>query len=287
MKEAVPVVEKKKVKDRRETVLITGVTGYLGAHVCKAFFDDGTFKVKGTVRDLKNEKKIGPLRKAFGDKFDEVTLVEAELLDAKSIDRAVNGCQYVVHVASPFPLERPDTDEVLIKPAREGTRNVCAAAAKYRVKRVVVTSSIAACMFNGKTNQPKTIDDWSDVGRCESYPKSKVMAEKESWDFQKSQKAHRKFELVRLLPGLILGPNINTERFTSGDIIKMIMENQMPGVPASKIGLIDVRDCAQAHLAAIKTEAAKNKRMILVSETVWFKSITEWLHEKYKSEYRF
>lgn len=128
-------------------VLITGVSGYIGSQVCLSYLRHGDFQVKGTVRSVAKPEKIEPLKKGFGELFDQLQLVEADLLDDASIDRAVEGCTYVVHVASPFTTEIPKDDNVLIKPAVEGTMSVMRAAHKHKVKRVVVTSSIYSIQF--------------------------------------------------------------------------------------------------------------------------------------------
>ncbi len=95
------MVENKK----KPVVLITGVSGYLGSHIALEFLKDGGFTVRGTVRDLNNEKKITPLRQAFSELFDQLTLVEADLEDLHSIFEAIKGSDYVVHTASPFPMK--------------------------------------------------------------------------------------------------------------------------------------------------------------------------------------
>ena len=78
-------------------VTITGVSGFLGSRVCLDFLKCGEYRVRGTVRDTKNEARLAPLRKAFGDLFDQLELVEADLLDADSLTRAIAGSTYVVH----------------------------------------------------------------------------------------------------------------------------------------------------------------------------------------------
>ena len=90
---------------QKPIVVITGVSGYLGSHVALAFLKDGSYQVRGTVRDTKNETKVAPIRKAFGDLFSQITLVEADLENKDSIIAAISGADYVVHTASPFPLQ--------------------------------------------------------------------------------------------------------------------------------------------------------------------------------------
>ena len=130
-------------------VTITGISGYVGAQTCLYFLKNGSFKVRGTVRSTKNPSKIDPLRKAFGEYFDQLELVEADLCDENSMIKAMEGSTYIVHTASPFPIEKPSDENVLIKPAVEGTLAVMKAARLNKVKRVVVTSSIVAISENG------------------------------------------------------------------------------------------------------------------------------------------
>lgn len=129
-------------------VLISGISGYLGSHVCHLFLQDGSFKVRGSVRDKNNEKKLQPLKDAYGEKFNEIELVELDLLNDESINKAAEGCDYIVHTASPFPMiGNKLTPDQIIKPAVEGTLSMMRAAHKNKVKRIVITSS-AVAVFN-------------------------------------------------------------------------------------------------------------------------------------------
>ena len=128
--------------------------------------EDGSFEVRGTVRDPTNEKKIKPLRENLPN-FDQLTLVQADLLDAESIMKAVEGADIVIHTASPFPLDNPKNEQDLIKPAVEGTLAVMRACHFHKVKRVVITSSIAAVADMKPENMPnpKIFNEthWSDI----------------------------------------------------------------------------------------------------------------------------
>ena len=94
------------------------------------------------MRNPKDEEKLGKLKKAFGDAlFEKLEVVAADLLDAESLDRAIEGQDVVVHVASPIPVNPPADENELIRPAVEGTLAVLRAAQKHKVKRVVITSS--------------------------------------------------------------------------------------------------------------------------------------------------
>jgi nucleoside-diphosphate-sugar epimerase len=196
----------------KPVVLITGVSGFLGSHVVNVFLKDGGFDVRGTVRDLSNEKKIEPLRKAFGKQFENLTLVEADLLNADSIIKAIKGADYVVHIASPCPLIIPKDEMELIKPAVEGTLAVMKGCHLHKVKRVVITSSMSAIKECKPHDMPrnKTFNEanWSDPdgSHINAYSKSKTLAEKAAWDFQKRLPEHERFEIVVLNPTMMAGP---------------------------------------------------------------------------------
>lgn len=177
------------VESTKQTVVITGVSGYLGSHVALLFLKDGSYNVRGTVRDAKNPTKIEPLRKAFGDLFNQLTLVEADLNNEESIFASIKGANLVVHTASPFPLAPPRNENDLINPAVNGTASVMKACHANKVSRVVITSSIAAIQACKSEDRP--IDgrfsekNWSNpVGdHIDAYSKSKTLAEQAAWDF--------------------------------------------------------------------------------------------------------
>ena len=179
------------VEGQKPIVTITGISGFIGSRVCLDFLQSEDYHVRGTVRDSKNEAKTAPLRKAFGEYFNKLELVDADLLNTESVTKAIAGSTYVVHTASPFFF--PENDEDVIKPAVDGTMAVLhACSASGGVKRCVITSSIAAVVCPAKADAPdqatgcfdETI--WSNPDRPEGlggYPKSKTLAEKAAWDY--------------------------------------------------------------------------------------------------------
>lgn len=130
-------------------VTITGISGYLGAQCCLCFLKHGGFNVTGTVRSTQNAKKIEPLKKAFGEHFANLKLVEADLTDEASLIKACEGANYIVHTASPFPMSQPKDENEVIKPAVDGTLAIMRAAQKNKVKKVVITSSTGAVTRTG------------------------------------------------------------------------------------------------------------------------------------------
>jgi dihydroflavonol-4-reductase len=248
-------------------VVITGISGYLGSYVCHTFLQDGRFQIRGTVRDPHNEAKVEPLRKAFGDKFNELELFKADLLNPDSLDKAIEGCDYVVHTASPVPSKGlPKDENVLIRPAVEGTLAVLKAALKHKVKRVVVTSSLSAIVMKNDINVKEVYDenDWSDLEACSAYDKSKTMAERAAWEFLYSIPEAERFELVCINPVFILGPALVPPE-SSTLAVKHLMEGKFPFLPKVMLVIVDIRECAMAHLKALIVPEAKNKRFILGS----------------------
>ena len=272
------------MEGNKPLVVITGITGYVGSQVCLHFLKHGGFKVRGTVRSTKNPAKLEPLVKAFGAHYAELELVEADLLDEESIHRAIEGCKYVVHTASPFPVAEPKHEDELIKPAVEGTLAAMRGALKHGVTRVVITSSVVSIYKNKDAKKTHfSVEDWTDLTlkSNSAYEKSKTMAEKAGWDFLAALPENERFEFVTINPGLVLGPNLNECNFSSGDIIKRLMTGAMPGIPKLAFPVVDVRDVANAHLQAILRPEAANQRFMLVADTVWFGDIGDWLFEKW------
>ena len=182
--------------------VITGVTGFQGIWVCKKFLEHGGFRVRGTVRSLTNPAKIEPLKKAFGEHFDSLELVEANLTDDASLCKAVEGATYVIHTASPVHMDASklkDPELEMVRPAVDGTMSIMRASKAGGVKRVVITSSIAAVMDTTiRHKNHYGVEDWN-INHQDPYGKSKSLAEKAAWDFSKAEG----IELVTICPGMI------------------------------------------------------------------------------------
>ena len=140
--------------------------------------------MRGTVRSTKNEAKLEPLKLAYGELYDQLELVEADLLNEESIINACEGVKYVVHTASPFPVKAPKDENELVKPAVEGTLAAMKGAEKHGVSRVIITASMASVMVtDDKKKSEFDHNDWSNEKICQPYEKSKTLAEKAAWDF--------------------------------------------------------------------------------------------------------
>ena len=147
-----------------ELVLVTGGSGFVGAHCLVQLLGAG-FRVRTTVRSLTREAEVRTMLTAGGaDAGEALAFVVADLLSETGWPEAVAGCDYVLHVASPFPARQPKNENDLIIPAREGALRVLRAARAAGVKRVVLTSSFAAIGYgHPPTEQPFTEETWSEL----------------------------------------------------------------------------------------------------------------------------
>jgi dihydroflavonol-4-reductase len=244
----------------KKRVLVTGISGFVGQHVAAELVRSG-YEVVGTVRSM---KKADSTRDALGAVVDtkHVSFVEADLLSDAGWDSAVKGCAYVAHVASPFYVAEPKDENEMIGPAVEGTKRVVSAAIRAGVQRVVLTSSIVS-MTSGKPSGTYGPDAWSDTNaKIGTYAKSKTLAEQAAWELVKGTKT----ELVAINPGFILGPTLGAPG--DGQSVSMISDligGKMPAIPDISMGMVDVRDIARLHVAALEAPSVSGKRFIASS----------------------
>lgn len=220
--------------ESKPTVVITGISGYIGLHILKVFLEDGSFRVRGTVRS-KTEQKLMPIKLALGDAlFSQLEIVEADLLKADSLTKAIEGCTYVVHSASPCVIKNPENADVLVKPAVEGTLAVVRACHANKVKRLVVTSSTSAVRNVRPENKPHVLTEevWSDIEYMQNnyYFLSKTLAEKAAWNFLNELPEGERFELVTLLPSMVVGKPLDNHQFTSGEVIHKFFTGEYPNL---------------------------------------------------------
>ena len=267
-------------------VLVTGASGFVATHVCYQLLQKG-YKVRGTVRDPTNEKKCKPLRELCPDAKYPIELVKADLTDKECWMDVVKGCHFVCHVASPFPPDAPKNEEEVIRPAVDGTVSVLEACAKSgTVKRVVLTSSVAAVSngFLWETGRIYNEKDWTDPSKAPPYEKSKTLAEKAAWDFMEKLPDDQKFELAVINPTLVLGPVMQGSNCTSMEIPLRLLLRQVPAVPKLNFPIIDVRDLAAGHVAALTSDKAAGNRHIMCSENLWFGEIAKIYAEEFKPQ---
>jgi len=244
-----------------ERVLVTGASGFIARQVIADLRSHG-YAVRGTARR--------PV-----DGLDDV--VTADLAADEGWAEAVAGCDYVMHVASPFPVGVPKSDDELVRAAVDGTLRVLRAAVDAGVKRVVLTSSIASIVSGYRDATVRTEADWSDVDRSPAYQKSKTLAERAAWDFARESG----LELVAVNPGMVIGPLIAPTVNTSVDVLRRLLTREVPGSPKIGFSLVDVRDVATAHRLAMESPIAPGNRYIVASDFMWLRDIAAVLAEEF------
>ena len=271
-------------------VLVTGASGYIATHCIKQLLEGGKYAVRGTVRSVQKEDKVRPLRELVASPAIPLELVEADLLKKETWPSAVEGCQYVLHVASPFVVNSPRDEMELIRPAVEGTRNVLNACAEAGVKRVVLTSSVAAVSVGpdgvrGHGDEPYSEDDWTPEGEGSAYYKSKTLAERAAWDLLKELPEEKRFELAVINPSYVQGPLLSkASGEASASLLQTILGGQLPGVPELNFSLVDVRDVAAAHIVAMEKPEAAGHRHILVAGNMWMKEVALLLQQEFQGQ---
>jgi nucleoside-diphosphate-sugar epimerase len=248
------------------TVLVTGGSGFIGSHCILQLLAAG-HQVRTTVRSLKRESDVRALLKAGGaEPGNRLSFFAADLEQDAGWREAVAGCDYVLHVASPFPATIPKDENELIVPAREGALRVLRASRDAGVKRVVLTSSFAAIGYGQKPQSvPFDEKNWTDPNGDDvrPYVKSKTLAERAAWDF--IAKEGGKLELAVVNPVAVFGPALGPDYSTSILIVQRLMDGAIPGCPKLYFGVVDVRDVADLHIRAMTDPAAKGERFLAVA----------------------
>jgi len=248
-------------------VLVTGGSGFVGVHCILQLLEAG-HTVRTTVRKLSRETEVRAMLKQGGwtGADDRLSFVAADLEADAGWAEAVQGQDYVLHVASPFPAGVPKDPDELIRPAREGALRVLKAARDAGVKRVVLTSSYAAIGYGHPPRAtPFDETDWTDLSRGDvaPYQTSKTLAERAAWDFIAKEGGTLEFSVVN--PVGVFGPVLGPDYSTSILLVQRLLEGSVPGLPRLSFGLVDVRDVADLHLRAMTDPAAKGERFLAVA----------------------
>ena len=260
------------------TVLVTGGSGFIGCHCLLQLFAAG-HTVRSTLRSVARSSEVhGMLQRAGASAGAPLSFVAADLGDDGGWQEAVRGCDYVLHVASPFPGGVPRHPDELIVPAREGTLRVLRAARDAGVQRVVVTSSFAAIGY-GHPSRSTPFDerDWTRLeARLSAYVRSKTLAERAAWEFIAREGGA--LELTVINPTAVFGPALGAHLSTSVALLKRMLEGGLPGNPRLSFGVVDVRDVADLHLRAMSHPAARGERFLaLAGPALWLGDIARVL----------
>jgi dihydroflavonol-4-reductase len=261
-----------------ETVLVTGGSGFLAGWCIVELLGQG-YEVRTTVRDLGREGEVREAVSAGGQAGERIAVLAADLTSDDGWEEAVAGCEYVLHVASPFPPVQPKDPDELIVPAREGTLRVLRAALAAGIKRTVITSSVAAIAGGAKTPGPLSEDDWTDLDfdGLSPYVRSKTIAERAAWDLVREQGAEQRLATVN--PGAILGPLLSRDASYSLEVIERLLKG-IPGTPKVGFSFVDARDVAALQAKAMLAPEAGGQRFIAVAEFLWMAEVAATLRRE-------
>ena len=242
----------------RPIVVVTGIGGFISRHLAAQALQQG-YDVRGTVRDPARTGDIEAAIRSAAGPDGTLSFFRADLLKDAGWDEVMQGADFLLHAASPFPPTVPKDENELIRPAREGALRALTAAHKAGVKRVVLTSSIAATNY-GKGHAPFTEADWTDPDGplASPYYKSKTLAEKAAWAYA----AETGLALSVVNPALVFGPILGKETGTSVGLIRDMLSGSLPALPDYGMAIVDVRDVADLHLRAMTDPAAVGERFI-------------------------
>jgi len=221
--------------------------------------------VKGSLRNMKREEEVRKSLKLDSENH-KLEFCKLDLLHDEGWDEAAFDCDYLLHVASPFTIAEPKRESLLIDPALEGTiRALNASKKSSKVKKVVLTSSMAAIAY-GHHKQLCTPQDWTDTTKnVGAYVKSKTIAEKAAWDFVHNDNDHS-FSMTTINPGMVFGPLLSDDiDGASAELLSKMINGKFPALPDAYFTVVDVRDVAKLHVDSLRNNKSDNKRIIATS----------------------
>ena len=260
-----------------KTVLVTGGSGYLGGWCIVELLRRG-YRVRTTVRNASREHEVHAAVDSEVDSHHNLTVHQADLLSDDHWDHVIEGCDYVLHVASPLPVSQPKDPDELILPAREGTERVVSRALDAGVERVVLTSSVAAIRGG---NEGRALDEsmWTDLSSPDltPYVQSKTIAEQAAWGLAAEREARERLAAVN--PTVIIGPTLSDDTSASLEVIQRLLKG-IPAIPRLSFGFVDVRDVADLEIRAMTAPEAGGERFVANTKSLWMSDVGEVLRQR-------
>ncbi|HHY50181.1 MAG TPA: NAD-dependent epimerase/dehydratase family protein [Alphaproteobacteria bacterium] len=245
-----------------DRVLVTGISGFIGGHVALGLLQAG-YMVRGSLRDMRRVGEVTAALGRPGAELSRLEFVQLDLTDDRGWRAALAGCRYLQHVASPIAVRMPRHRNALVEPAVSGVRRALGAALAADVERIVMTSSAAAVSYGHAAGRSESFTgaDWSAVAGDDvnAYTESKTRAELEAWSLVEEQGRRQDFAAIN--PTVVLGPLLAPDPGVSPVLIQRLLEG-IPFAARVALNLVDVRDVAALHLAAMRTPGAGGQRYI-------------------------
>ena len=264
-------------------VLVTGVSGFIGSHVALRLLYGG-YHVRGSLRDMARAGEVAEMLERAGAELARLEFVPLDLDEDAGWDAAAAGCRYLMHVASPLAVKAPRVRDVMIRPAVEGTRRALAAALSAGVERIVLTSSAAAISYGraeGEVPEVFTDADWSATEGPDvtPYSESKTRAELEAWSIM--EEAGRLQDLAVINPTIVLGPLLGSDPGVSSLLVLKLIDGSAPLAPRMAFNVVDVRDVAALHVAALTDVRAGGHRFIASAGAVTMLQLADALRPSF------
>lgn len=262
-----------------EKVLVTGGTGYVGGWAIVALLERG-YDVRTTVRSSSKESQVRAAVASETDLTDRLSFAHADLLHDHGWDAAMDGIDYVLHIASPLGDESSRDADALIVPARDGALRVLRAASRAGVRRVVMTSAANAASPTSYTAEGVTDETlWTvDDPSLPAYRRSKTIAEKAAWNYMAEHPGAT--ELTTVLPGAVLGPVLAADNIGTASIVQQMLRGSIPGTPRIGLEVVDVRDLVDLHIRAMTAPEAAGQRFLGTGPFIWMGDIAKVLKDQ-------
>ena len=264
-----------------KNILVTGGTSYIGKHCIAQLIEKG-YSVRTTIRDIGRSSEVKADLENHLNKEINLDFHQADLLKDEGWEDAIKGCDAIIHIAGPFPMSFEGGEKELTGPHEDGAMRVFKIARDTGVNRIVLTSSVASIWMDSTVEDTvRYIDEnnWTNLSdtNLDAYTKGKALKERAAWDFVSKNES---MKLTTILPSLVLGPGIGSPvRRGSLEFVLMMINKEMPVAPPLKFGVVDVRDVARMHIAAVENDESIGKRMILAENTYWVKEFCAMINE--------
>ena len=254
--------------------LVTGGSGYIGLHCISQLLKEG-FSVRTSLRSMDRKKEIQEALSGLIKNNENLEFCELDLMRDEGWDDAVRECSYVLHVASPVYDKNMKDENSFIQPAKQGLLRALKPAIKYKIKRFVLTSSIAA-ITQGHEDLEIDEKSWSLIDKDTlPYIKSKTYAEKAMWNYMDEIDEKEKIEVCAINPSFVFGPSLTYDMGASNLLIRGLLVGKLPALAKIQFNVVNVVDVARAHILALKLDNAAGQRVLVSEKALWLSDIAK------------